>query len=169
MRKTAVLILVFIIFVTAALIIIQRQASGGKYSSAAIKQGMGEYEYDEDMLGMAISRVMTSDAVYHNFGKPIYPADTGLQYVWVYIKLINSGTASVQIGPDDFTLSAAGKAAVSYDARATESMQKSLKYISLKPGEQNVSVLIFPVSASKDYILHFDGPQGKIEKRFVSE
>lgn len=166
MRKVAVLLLVFIVFMSAALII---QGKMDEEKFTAIKENMGNYEYDKDMLGIAISRVMTSKAVVHNFGKPIYPVDRKLQYVWVYIKLVNSGTSAVQVKPDEFTLSIPGKDAVNFDSKATNSMQKCLKPISLDPNKQNIGVLIFPLSESSEYTLHYNGPNGKVEKRLVVE
>ncbi|KUO70280.1 MAG: hypothetical protein APF77_04400 [Clostridia bacterium BRH_c25] len=166
MRKTAVLFLVFIAFISAALII-QRKTDEDKNSFTAIKENMGRYEYDKGGLGIAVSRTMTSKAVVHNFGRPIYPADKKLQYVWVYIKVVNSGTTAVQLKPDEFTLSIPGKAAVNYDYKASNSMQKCLKPINLDPEKENIGVLIFPLPESNAYTLHYNGPNGKVEKRLV--
>ena len=49
MRKAAVLLLVFTVIISAALITIQRKIDG-ENSFAVIKESMGEYEYGEDML-----------------------------------------------------------------------------------------------------------------------
>lgn len=166
MKKAAVLLLVSMILLSAVLII-QRKVSEEQNGFISIKENMDEYEYDKDMLGIAISRVITSKSVIHNFGKPIYPADRKLQYVWIYIKLINSGTATIQVKPEEFTLSITGEDAVSYDFKATNSMQKSLKPINLSPNKQSVGVLIFPLPESNDYTLHYSSPKGKIEKRLV--
>lgn len=162
MKKITVILLVLIV-------LMQWYTLEEQHSLTAIKEGMCEYEYDKAMLGMSILRVMKSEAVCHNFGRPIYPVDRELQYVWTYIKLLNSGTVSVQIEPEDFTLSAPGKDAVNHDSNATDSMLKSIKPISLKPNEQNIGVLIFAVPESKNYTLYYDGPNGKIEKGFVVE
>ncbi|HYE84618.1 MAG TPA: DUF4352 domain-containing protein [Clostridia bacterium] len=157
MRKAAVLLIILIVFMPAALMI------RGKMD----RENMGKYEYTKDMLGIAVARVMKSEAVIHNFGRPIYPADRELQYTWVYIKLVNSGSTATQIEPGDFTLSIPGKTAVSYDTKATNSMQKCLKPITLEPDKQAIGVLIFPLPGSSTYSLHYNGPGGKVEKRLV--
>jgi hypothetical protein len=138
-----------------------------KNSFNDIKENMSIYEYGEGTLGIALIRVMTSKSIIHNFGKPIYPKDRELQYVWVYINAINSGATAVQIEPKEFTLSVPGKAAVDYDLKATNSMQKCFKSISLDPDKQNIGVLIFPLPESREYILHYNGYNGKVEKRLV--
>ena len=160
LKKTVILIIAIILLVSAAIIIAQREKAAGN---------MGEYKYDKGSLGVAISRTMASDAVIHSFGKPIYPEDRSLQYVWVYIKLVNSDTTAVQVKPEEFTLSVPGRAAVSYDSRATDSMQRRLNPLALAPGEEAVGLLIFPVTESKEYTLYYHGESGKIEKRFKME
>jgi uncharacterized membrane protein len=165
-KKVAVLLLVFIILVSAAFIM-QGKMNEGESRFTEIKESMAEYVYDEDMLGIAISRVLTSKAVIHNFGRPIYPYDRELQYVWVYIKVVNSGTTAVQVKPDEFTLSIPGEAAVNYDYKASNSMQKCLKAINLDPNKRGIGVLIFPLPESREYTLHYNGPNGKIEKSLV--
>lgn len=151
MKKTVALFAAFMILISAVFIITHRK------------------HIAEGTLCVDISRVMTSDAVYHNFGKPIYPEDRSLQYVWVYIKLVNLGTASVHVRPEEFTLSVPGKAAVSYDIKATDSMQKRLSQVELAPGKQHVGLLIFPMPVDKAYILHYNGSEGTVEKRFAIE
>lgn len=168
MRKIAVLLLVFIMLMSSA-IIIQRTMNEKKIRYTAIKANMGKYEYDKGMLGIAVTRVMASKAVIHNFGKPIYPDDSKLQYVWVYIKIVNSGTTAVQVKPEEFTLSISGKDAVNYDLKATNSMQKCLKSINLDSNKQNIGVLIFALPESNDYTLYYNGLNGKIEKRLAAD
>ena len=160
MKKAVILPIAFILLVSASIAIALREKT---------VESMGEYKYDKGTLGVAISRTMTSDAVIHSFGRPIYPEDRSLQYVWVYIKLVNSGTTAVQVKPEEFTLSVPGKAAVSYDSRATDSMQKRLNPLALAPGEEAIGLLIFPVPESKEYILNYNGESGKIKKRFKTE
>jgi hypothetical protein len=165
-RKAAVLLLAFIMLVSAAFIM-QGKMNEGESRFTEIKESMGRYDYGKSMLGIAISRAMTSKAVVHNFGKPIYPHDRKLHYAWVYIKVVNSGTTAVQVKPDEFTLSIPGEAAVSYDYKASNSMQKCLKAINLNPNEEGIGVLIFPLPESEEYTLHYNGPEGKIEKSMV--
>ncbi len=166
MKKSVVVFIALVVLASAA-IIIQNLVDAGGISFAKIRNNMEEYEYDEGRLGIAISRVMSSDAVYHNFGRPIYPADREMQYVWVYVKLLNSGVAAVEVNPDEFTLSVPGGDAVIYDSRATDSMQKSMKPIELAPNKQSIGVLIFPITESNEYILSYNGPRGKVKKRLV--
>jgi len=160
LKKAVILPIAFILLVSATIIIAQREKA---------MENMGDYKYDKGTLGVAISRTMASDAVIHNFGRPIYPEDRSLRYVWVYIKLANSGTTAVQVKPEEFTLSVPGKAAVNYDSRATDSMQKRLNPLTLAPGKEAVGLLIFPVPESKEYTLHYHGESGKIKKRFEME
>ncbi|MBP7073175.1 MAG: DUF4352 domain-containing protein [Clostridia bacterium] len=160
MKKAVILPIAFVLLVSAAIIIAQREKA---------VENIGEYKYDKGTLGVAISRTMTSDAVIHNFGKPIYPDDRSLQYVWVYIKLVNSGTTAVQIKPEEFTLSVPGRAEVNYDSRATDSMQKRLNPLTLAPGKEVTGLLIFPVPESEEYALYYHGESGKIKKRFKME
>jgi len=165
-RKAAVLFLVFIMFVSAAFMI-QGKMDYEENRINGIKENMAKYEYNKDMLGISISRVLTSKAVMHNFGRPIYPYDRKLQYVWVYIKVVNSGTTVVSVKPDEFTLSIPGKDAVNYDYKASNSMQKCFKEINLEPNKKSIGVLIFPLPEGREYILNYNGPEGKIEKSLI--
>lgn len=166
MRKAAVLLLVFTVIISAALITIQRKIDG-ENCFAVIKESMGEYEYGEDMLGIAVTRTLKSKSIIHNFGRPIYPADRELQYVWLYINVVNKGTTAVQVEPYEFTLSIPGGDVVDHDFRASNSMQKYFKTVILEPDKQNIGVLIFPMPENKEYVLHYNGPKGKVEKRIV--
>lgn len=157
MRRAVYLFLILILLVTAALV----------FRGVTAEKSMGDFEYDSSGLGMAVSRVMVSESVVHNFGKPIYPEDRNSHYVWVYINTVNNSTASVQINPKEFTLSLPGKAAVNYDPKATDSMQKGIKVFTLEPGRQKTGVLIFPMPESRVYILHHSGANGEIEKRIT--
>lgn len=159
MKKTALFLLTIMIFISTAFIL-QRKLD---------KEAMSSYEYDKGTLGIAVSRILTSKSVVHNFGKPIYPEDEKKQYVWIYIKLLNSSTNAVQVKPQEFTLSIPGKDPVIFDTKATGSMQKCLKETTLEPDKESIGVLIFPLPRSSDYILHYNGPEGKIKKRIVIE
>ncbi|MGE5678886.1 MAG: DUF4352 domain-containing protein [Pseudomonadota bacterium] len=157
MRRAVFLLLAPILLVTAALI----------FQSKTDAKSMSSFEYDKSGLGIAVSRVMVSESVVHNFGKPIYPEEQDTQYVWVYINMVNNGTNAVQVSPEEFTLLISGKVSVKYDPKATNSMQKGLKAFTLEPGRQNVGVLIFPMPVDSKYILHYRGANGEIAKRIT--
>ena len=132
-----IVILTLLISISSAFII-QRQNTEEPGRLTAAKEQMDKFEYDNRKLGLAVTEVKTSTSVRHTAGKPIFPEDKILQYVWVYIKLDNAGTSAVQVNPEEFTLSIPGKAAVKYDERSTHSMQKWLKATELNPGEQSI-------------------------------
>ena len=166
-RKLSILIFIFILFISAIFAVIQWRRHEEENRLAAIKQSMSKYEHDKNDLGISIKEARTSKAVRHTFGKPYYADDKKSQYVWLYLKISNSGTDAVQIKPEDFTLSIPGKGSVYYDYKTTSSMQKGMRPVKLKPSVMIINLLIFALPESKEYILLYNGSNGTIEKSVV--
>lgn len=167
MKRVWVLYVIVIVLTTSMLLMLHSRMDEKNNSPDQVKEEMGRYEYDDRGLGIALIRVMTSKSVRHNFGRPFYPKEKAHQYIWVYIKLNNTGMAAVQAKPEEFTLSISGEAAVSYDFKTTTSMQKGMKTVNIKPGKQEVGLLIFVLPESREYTLHYNGPNGAVDKEFV--
>lgn len=138
-----------------------------KQRLVTIKAEMKKYEYNTGRIGIAVEQVKTSKSVNHTFGKPIYPDDKNLQYIWVYLNVINSGTDVVHVTSDAFALSIPGGHGVNYDSKATYSFRNRFEPITLNPEEHNRGWLIFALPESSEYILQFNGINSKVDKRII--
>jgi tetratricopeptide (TPR) repeat protein len=121
-----------------------------KTSNNTDKENMGKYESGNSLIGVAITQTR-KDGVY----------------LWLDVCAINLSNKTQHVNPNDFTLSTLSGNTVNYDNK-TFSSSKYFDGINLNPQNQTSGWLAFNVSSNeKQFILHYNGFTGKVDKKII--
>lgn len=113
------------------------------------KENMKIFENGSGLVGIAVTQTRVEG-----------------RYLWIDVCAINLSNKTQHVNPNDFTLSTLSGKTVNYSDK-TFSVKEYFDAINLNPQNQASGWLAFDISDEKQYILHYNGLTGSVNKKIV--